>query len=283
MKKGAIVVTGSSTGIGEACALHLDSLGFNVFAGVRKETDGESLRSKASGRLTPVILDVTDQAIIDSAAKFVADRSPEGLAGLVNNAGIVVAAPLEFLPLDDLRRQMEVNVIGQIAVTQAMLPQIRKARGRVVNIGSVSGLVSAPFTGAYAASKFAMEALTDALRIELRPWGIQVAIVEPGNISTPIWEKSRNAADDVRARIGPAADELYGPEIEAMYRYAAKQQGSGIAPVEVARAVEHALTSPKPRTRYLVGPDAKVQMRIARMLPDRIRDSLIVRELGAKR
>lgn len=283
MPEGSVLVTGSSTGIGEACALHLDSLGFRVFAGVRREADADKLREKSSDRLRPLILDVTDQATIAASAKIVEEESPSGLAGLVNNAGIVVAAPLEFVPMEDLRRQFEVNVIGQIAVTQAFVAHVRKARGRVVNIGSVGGLVSGPFIGPYSASKFAMEALTDALRIELKPWGIKVAIIEPGNIATPIWQKSLKAADDLRSRVSPESEELYGPEIEAMYKYSEKQDSSGIPPIQVAKAVAHALTATKPRTRYLVGADAKIQARIARRFPDRLRDNLIMREVGFNR
>ncbi|MGD1157325.1 MAG: SDR family oxidoreductase, partial [Terriglobia bacterium] len=187
--KGAVVITGASTGIGEACALHLDKLGFRVFAGIRKAADAEALRHRASARLVPIRLDVSDETEVEQAARNVTEAlRGEGLAGLVNNAGIVVAGMLEFLPLDALRRQLEVNVVGQVAVTQAFLPHLRKARGRIVNIGSVSGLIAGPFSGAYAASKFALEALTDALRVELRPWKIHVSIVEPGNIQTPIWK-----------------------------------------------------------------------------------------------
>ena len=186
----SVVITGASTGIGEACALHLDQLGWRVFAGVRKDSDGEALQRKASPRLMPVRIDVTDAASIAGAREIVArELGDRGLDGLVNNAGVVVAGPLEFVPMDDLRRQLEINVIGQIAVTQAFLSFVRTARGRIVNIGSVSGKMATPFVGPYAASKFAMEALTDALRCELRPWGIQVSIVEPGSIATPIWEK----------------------------------------------------------------------------------------------
>jgi NAD(P)-dependent dehydrogenase (short-subunit alcohol dehydrogenase family) len=168
--KGAVVITGASTGIGEACALHLDKLGYRVFAGIRKATDGESLRRRASARLVPLRLDISDETEVGLAARNVVEALGDGgLAGLVNNAGIVVGGMLEFLPLDALRRQLEVNVVSQIAVTQAFLPSLRKARGRMVNIGSVSGLISSPFSGAYAASKFALEALTDSLRMELRP------------------------------------------------------------------------------------------------------------------
>src|SRR5574341_29762 len=178
-----IVITGASTGIGEACALYLDELGYRVFAGVRRPSDGETLKAKASARLTPVVMDVTDVASIDRAVETVKQAvGSVGLAGLVNNAGIGVGGPLEVVPLADLRKQFEVNVIGQVAVTQAFLPLLRQGRGRIVNMGSIAGRVVMPFMGPYSASKFALEALTDAMRLEFQPWGIQVSIVEPGAI-----------------------------------------------------------------------------------------------------
>ena len=179
----SVVITGASTGIGAACALHLDQWGWRVFAGVRKQGDAEALRAQGSARLTPVSLDVTDTVSISTAASAVAGAvGAAGLAGLVNNAGIVVPGPIELLPLSDLRRQLEINVVGQVAVTQAFLPLIRAGRGRIVNMGSIAGRMATPFTGAYGASKFALEALTDALRLELQPWGISVSIIEPGAV-----------------------------------------------------------------------------------------------------
>jgi len=279
--KGAVVITGASTGIGQTCALHLDQLGFRVFPGVRKRGDGEALRAQASERLTPVQLDVTDERAITVAIETVAASVGEaGLAGLINNAGIAVAGMLEFLPLAALRNQLEVNVIGAVAVTQAFLPLLRKGRGRVVNIGSDSGLLSTPFLGAYCASKFALEALTDALRQELRPWGIKVSIIEPGNIQTPIWEKSSAAAKRLLEGMPRQAHELYGPAIEAVRVAAEKSAASAIPPTAVARAVTHALTARRPKTRYRVGKDAAFLALLARYVPDRMRDALIARYLG---
>src|SRR3990172_7462174 len=227
----AVVVTGASTGIGEACALRMDKLGWRVFAGVRNEADAQRLRQEASGQLTPIMLDVTDQAQIEAAAKTVGDALGEaGLSGLVNNAGVSVPGPLEFLPIDELRRQLEVNVSGQIAVTQASLPLLRRGHGRIVNIGSISGKLSTPLMGAYCASKFAMEALTDALRQELRPWGIDVAIVEPGNINTPIWQKGQTYGDEMEKRLPQEALALYRPAINALREAARKFEGAGIPP-----------------------------------------------------
>jgi NAD(P)-dependent dehydrogenase (short-subunit alcohol dehydrogenase family) len=276
-----VVITGASTGIGEACALHLDELGFRVFAGVRKRADGEALKGRASERLAPVPLDVTDERTIAAAVETVADAAGDmGLVGLVNNAGIAVAGMLEFLPLAMLRNQLEVNVLGPIAVTQAFLPLLRKAPGRVVNIGSNSGLLSTPFLGAYCASKFALEALTDALRLELRPWGIKVSIIEPGNIQTPIWEKSSAAAKQLLEGLPRQAHELYGTAIAAVRKAAEKSAASAIPPGAVARAVTHALTAKRPKTRYRVGTDATFQAQLARYVPDRMRDAIIARFMG---
>ncbi len=270
-----VLITGASTGIGAACALHMDRLGWRVFAGVRREADGDALRQQASERLTPVRIDVTDEASIrEAAATIAAATGDAGLHGLVNNAGVSIAGPLEFLPIEELRRQLEVNVIGQMAVTQAFLPQIRKARGRIVNMGSIGGRLSTAYLGPYDASKFAIEALTDALRAELRPWGIEVSVVEPGSIATPIWEKSQTQARQTMERLPAEAHALYGPAIDAMFAAAEDAEKRGIPPERVAKAVAHALTSKRPRTRYPVGTDARIQMIVAHA-PDRLRDRLI--------
>ena len=281
--KGAVVITGASTGIGEACALHLDKLGYRVFAGIRKAADGESLRRRGSERLVPVRLDITDETEVAQAARnVVAALGAGGLAGLVNNAGIVVGGMLEFLPLAALRRQWEVNVVGQIAVTQAFLPSLRKAPGRIVNIGSLSGLISSPFTGAYCASKFALEALTDSLRLELRPWRIHVAMVEPGYIQTPLLKKSLTAEEALRGQLPAAALQLYGPYLRAV-RDATERDAAKAASTEVVvKAVVHALTARRPRTRYSAGPYSGLEIRLGRALPDRWRDALIARHMGLK-
>ena len=272
----AVVVTGASSGIGEACALRLDGLGFRVFAGVRRQQDGDALRRKASERLAPVMLDVTDPLSAQSASDSVAAATGGvRLAGLVNNAGTAVAAPLEFLPLGELRKQLEVNVVGQIAVTQAFLPLLRQGSGRIVNIGSVSGRIASPLLGAYTASKFAMEGLTDTLRRELSPWGVAVSIVEPGRIATPIWEKSLKAADELLDALPRRALELYGPAIEEVRRGALEASRWGAPPEKVARAVEHALTAKRPRTRYPVGPDARLGALLVRLLPGPLLDRIL--------
>ena len=276
-----VIVTGASTGIGEACALRLCRLGWRVFAGVRRSVDGEALRAKATQRerLIPVLLDVTDGETIAKVASQVGEAVGErGLDGLVNNAGIVVAGPIEFMPIEEFRRQLEVNVTGQVAVTQAFLPLLRKARGRIVNIGSVSGRMSTPMLGAYCASKFALDALSSALRMELQPWGIHVAYISPTGIATPIWRKALAEADRMDGRLPAAAYTLYGPVIAAMRARAIRADTHGLPVSEVSKAVAQALTSPRPRTRYPVGNMARM-VEIFRILPDTLRERIILRQL----
>jgi len=275
------LITGASTGIGRASALRLDAEGWRVFAGVRREEAAASLRAGASERLVPLTLDVTDDEQIAAAADRIDGTVGEaGLDGLVNNAGIAVPGPLEALPIDDFRRQVEVNLTAQVAVTQAMLPQIRAARGRIVFITSIGGLMAFPMFGAYHAAKFGLEAVGDVFRRELRPWGISVSVVEPGSIATEIWDRGQSEADALLARVTDEHAELYGDSMEA-YRGVARQTAArGIAPEKVAKAIAHALAASRPRTRYLVGADARAQAVFNRLLPDRVVDSLIARFTG---
>ena len=260
------LVTGASSGIGEACALRLAREGWRVFAGVRRAGD-------APPGTEEVILDVTDPGQIEAAAGLV-----DELHGLVNNAGIVLAAPLEFIPPEELRRQLDVNVVCQVAVTQAFLPQLRRARGRIVFVGSIAGRSALPFLGAYAASKHALEGIADSLRLELRPFGIHVSIVEPGTIQTRIWAKSAALSDELAQRAPAALGELYGARIAAFRRVALQRAERGASADEVAKAVREALSAERPRTRTLVGRDAKLRARFER-LPDRVRDRLYERVL----
>lgn len=279
--RGAVVITGASTGIGMACAFHMDKLGFRVFGGIRNEKDGQALKEGSAGRILPLVLEVTDRASIVAAADRVArEVGTAGLSGLVNNAGIAVGGPLEFLPLPEIRKQFDVNVFGQIEVTQAFLPLLRTARGRIVNMSSIAGRVAFPYIGPYSASKFAFEAFTDALRMELLPWGISVSIIEPGDIATPIWKKSLAAAHETARSFPSQATRLYGPSFEAVTKASEKAAASGIDPEHVARAVEHALTAKNPKTRYLVGPGMRLRAILKKVLPDRIFDQLIVRHIG---
>jgi NAD(P)-dependent dehydrogenase (short-subunit alcohol dehydrogenase family) len=276
----AVLVTGSGKGIGAAVTERLAELGFYVFAGIRRAADRDRVRATHPEHVQPIMLDVADEASIAAAAREIAGSlGNRRLAGLVNNAGIAVAGPLEFLPVAELRRQLEINVIGQLAVTQAVLPLLRSARGRIVNIGSISGRSALPLTGAYAASKFALEALTDALRVELMPAGIEVSIIEPGVIATPIWETSLQHADALLQTMPKAGFEYYGRIINAVRERARAGGTRGLPARVVADAVVHALTARRPRTRYLVGRDARLRM-IFQRLPDRVRDRLIARKLA---
>jgi len=276
MRTGTVLVTGASTGIGEATALHLRELGFDPIAAVRKDEDAERLETRG---LRTTRIDVTDADQIAAARDALGD---EPLAGLVNNAGIAVAAPLEFLPVDRLRQQLEINLIGQVAVTQAFLPALRRGRGRIVNVSSIGGRVAPPLVSAYAASKFALEGVSDSLRRELRGQGVEVILIEPGGVKTPIWTKATRLADElIGDDMPPEAERLYGRMIEAMRARTKRiDEKSGIEPREVAEVIGTALNASRPRTRYLVGRDAKTRALMARVLPDRVMDRLIARALS---
>jgi len=249
-----VLVTGASSGIGEACATRLAQNGWRVLAGVRQA-------GAAPKGTEEVLLDVTDPP----------ELSVDQLQGLVNNAGIAVAGPLEYLPPEELRRQLEVNVVGQLRMVQLLLPALRAGGGRIVNVGSISGRSALPFLGAYAMSKFALEAMTDSLRVELRPWGIHVAIVEPGTIKTPMWTRERPDPP-------PEGLALYGDRLAAFRSFALKRSANGAPAEAVAETVEAALTADRPRARYLVGRDAKLRAGVER-LPNRLRDRVYKRLL----
>ncbi|HEY6636603.1 MAG TPA: SDR family NAD(P)-dependent oxidoreductase [Solirubrobacterales bacterium] len=277
---GAVVVTGASTGIGRATALQLDAEGYRVFAGVRKETDARELAKDGSDRLTPVTLDVTHAGQIESARQEVADAvGEEGLVGLVNNAGVGGGGPIEFMPLDELRDTLEVNLIGQVAVTQAFIPLIRRAKGTIVFIASIGGRVASPFMSPYNTSKFAIEALGESLRHELRPWEIEVVVVEPGSIDTEIWSKG---GEQVRERLEGMPEDarrLYGRQITRFGEVLNETASRGIAPEKVAEVVHKAIASENPRHRYLVGTDAKIGARLKGTLPDRTFSKLAARQM----
>lgn len=272
----SVVVTGASTGIGRATVAHLAGMGHTVFAGVRQESDAESLSAELGSSVVPVLLDVTDPDHVAAAASTVAEHvGAAGLDGLVNNAGIAVGGPLEHIAIDDVRRQLDVNVVAQVAVTQAMLPLIRKATGRIVFIGSLSGRVGLPMTGPYAASKFALEGLTESWRAELAPWGIEVVLIEPGSIKTEIWTKAREDADVLEQQFPPEVVDQYRPHIDMARTAIERQDRVAIPPSKVAKTVEAALFGARPRARYLVGVDAKVAGAISRVLPDGLKSSVI--------
>lgn len=276
MASGTVLITGASTGIGEASAHHLKELGFDPVGAVRRDEDAERLR--AAG-LRTVKLDVTDS---DSIAAARAELGDAPLAGLVNNAGIAVAAPIEFIPLEQLRHQLEINLVGQVAVTQRFLPALRAGRGRIVNVSSIGGRVALPLVGAYNMSKFGLEGMSDSLRRELRPHGVDVIVIEPGGVKTPIWRKGNELAADLQADMPPDAQRLYGRMIEALRKQTVKIQNErGIDAREVAEAIGTALTAKRPRARYLVGRDAKLRARAAAALPDRVMDRLVATVMRA--
>ena len=276
MASGVVLVTGASTGIGEATALHLRELGFDPVAGVRRDEDADRLGGQG---LRTVRLDVTDEEQIAAAGEAIGDGA---LAGLVNNAGVAVAAPLEFVPLDQLRRQLEVNLIGQVAVTQAFLPALRRAGGRIVNVSSIGGRVALPLLAPYSASKFALEGVSDSLRRELRTQGVDVILIEPGGVKTPIWGKGNELADELTGQMPPEGDRLYGRLIANVRKETVKiEKERGLPPRAVAEVIGKALTADRPRTRYVVGNDARIRAQLARLLPDRVMDRLIGRALGA--
>lgn len=282
--QGAIVITGASTGIGAACARYLDGLGFAVWAGVRRKEDGEALVRSTSARLRVLLLDVTDPDSITAASRTLTEALPEaGLAGLVNNAGISVAGPLELLPIAEVRTQFEVNVMGALAVTQALLPLLRRARGRIVNISSIAGLAATPFLGAYCSSKFALEAMSDALRLELAPWGVAVALVEPGAIQSQIWQRATMSATRTLGRVAPESLALYAQPLARMQDVMAGAAARAIPAEAVAHVVARALTVSSPRARYLVGKDARFRAALKWLLPDSVQDRLLAWFLGLSR
>jgi NAD(P)-dependent dehydrogenase (short-subunit alcohol dehydrogenase family) len=259
----------------------MTSLGFRVFAGVRKEVDGQALQAKTSSPfLIPVTIDVTKaDSIKDAFETIKVILGSEGLAGLVNNAGIVIFGPWEFINMEELHIQLEVNFIGQVAVTQAFLPLIRQGGGRIVNISSVSGRAAMPFLGPYAVSKAALEAYSDSLRLELRRWGIYVSIIQPGSIATPIWEKGLSGSEAWLGKLPDEALERYGRNVHRLRQRVIKSS-AGRTPVKlVSRAIAHALTSRHPKTRYVVGNDALLALFALRLVPDRLRDWFIARML----
>jgi NAD(P)-dependent dehydrogenase (short-subunit alcohol dehydrogenase family) len=268
----AVLITGASSGFGEATARLLAERGFLVYAGVRRAQDGERVAASIGERCIPVIIDVTDAASITAAAQHL--HASGGIDALVNNAGIALAGPLEYLPVDELRRQFEVNVFGVIAVTQAMLPMLRVSVGRIVNVGSMGGRLAFPLLGAYAASKSTLDMLTTVQRMELRPFGINVSYIEPGSHKTAIWNSSEAAADAMQARLPTQALDEYAGPLRAIRAISHAQAKRGDDPIHVAEAIAAALTALRPKTRYTVGTDTRVRG-ILLALPARLRERLI--------
>ena len=273
-----VLVTGAGRGIGRAIALRLARSGWTVYAGVRDDVAGKSLVTE-SDRIVPVQLDVTSDEDVDALAGIL----PPRLDALVNNTGIAVAGPVETLSRADMHRQFDVNLIGPLAVTRAALPGLRRARGRVVFISSVNGRVSFPFTGLYNASKYAVEAVADCLRVELAPFGVPVVLVEPGVVDTDPWKEMDSLIDELEAGLSPGHRELYAPHFAGERGLVGRIRKGARPPDDVARAVERALTRRRPRTRVLVGRDARMILAMKHLLPDRALDAVWVTGVGLHR
>lgn len=282
MPRGPVVITGASTGIGRACALDLAGRGFEVFAGVRSDAAADAVRAECVAGLHPLRIDVTDSESIaaarDAVAQAVADR---GLAGLINNAGIALSGPMEYFPMEDVRRIFDVNYFGAVETTQAFLPHLKRGRGRLVLMSSIGGRASTPFAAAYSSTKFAIEAFGDALRSELKPWGIEVISIEPGVVETPLLDKmecfwgSMDVAD-----APPAVQADYGAAMRGIAKAAERFRQHAIAVEAVSTAVRHAMTDRRPKTRQTVGRNAWIQENLIRRLPDRCGDAVDRHFLG---
>lgn len=269
----SVLITGASSGIGRATALRLDAAGWRVFAGVRREEDAEAIASVASPRLVPLLLDITDSEQIAASKATVLDSvGATGLDGLVNNAGITIPCPLEALPAEDFNRLIAVNLTGQLAVTQALLPQLRVGKGRIVFVSSISARRAMPMLAAYTASKAGLNALADGFRQELRRWDIGVSIVEPGSVKTPIWDRGEKELETALEHGEAGMEDLYGGLIEGVRELTNRARKLRISPEKVAATIERALTAGRPRRRYLVGLDARGQALGIRLLPDRLID-----------
>ena len=268
----SVVITGASTGIGKATVLQLDKLGFKVYAGVRKESDGQALKQEASDKVTPILLDVTDDDSITTAVNTVAAEAAGELFGLVNNAGVSLNGPLELISVSEIKTLLDVNVVGLLAVTKAFIPLLRKCKGRIINISSGHGLLAIPDKSVYAASKFAVQAITDSLRVELRPFGVSVSCLVVGKVDTAVLGK---IVADRQKMVDAAPQEvvrLYSPLLEFFDKEV--KELPGIPAVEVGKVVARALTTRKPKAQYLVGPGAKKMKNLAR-LPVGLRDRLM--------
>lgn len=272
--RGSVVVTGGSSGIGKATALHLRGLGFSVWAGVRGEDDARRMLEYG---LTPIQIDVTKPEQLAAARAELGDLP---LAGLVNNAGITRGGPLEAIPLADLREQFEVNVIGQVAVTQTFIHALRAGRGRIINVGSIAGRFAIPIIGPYVASKFALEGITDTLRRELVLRGVDVILMESGGVRTPIMRKTTHSINRVYRESPPELRQCYAPMLAAAFDNINNiERHTGMDADKVARVIGKALLARRPRTRYVVGQDAVIAAMMAKLLPDRVIDRLLLRKV----
>jgi NAD(P)-dependent dehydrogenase (short-subunit alcohol dehydrogenase family) len=267
----SVLVTGAARGIGRSITEHLAERGWDVVAGVRRETDAASVTAANPARITPIILDVTDAAHL---ARLGAEL-PTRLDGIVNNAGIATVGPIESVTSEAWRNQLEVNVIGALAATRAVLPRLRDSRGRVIFISSVNGQLVMPMFGAYCASKFALEAAAEALRMELRPWHIPVSVVEPAQTDTDMWRTADTVVQEMESALSDDQRTLYARHIAGMRKLIPMARRMAVAPERVAEVVERALTARRPRPRYVVGAVPRAQAALTSHLPITVRDRVI--------
>ena len=266
-----VLITGTSTGIGRACVERMAADGWTVYAGVRKQADGDDVASSIAGDVRPVILDVTKPEQLDAViARLRDDLGGRGLDGLVNNAGVAFGGPIETLSDEEWQRHFDINVFGQVRVTRELLPLIMEAKGRVVNIASIAGRVGTAMFGPYAAGKHALEAFSQALRFEMEDFGVKVACVEPGEVKSAIWAKGDELLETIEADFSADVLSRYGRHVDMLTGFMADGAKHGVPASRAAKAVHHALTSARPRHRYLVGPDAKL-VGIAGFLPDKLK------------
>ena len=271
-----IVVTGASTGIGAASARELARMGFHVLAGVRREVDADALRRSGIEGIEPLILDITVESDVAAIANRVADDPlHRPLRALVNNAGIPINAPVESLPMAQWRRLFDVNLFGHVAMIQALFPALLSSSGTVVNISSVGGKVVLPTYGAYAGSKFALEAVSDALRREVATLGINVVVIEPGAVKTEMVERGIATADQLNANMTAAQLARYGELATAVAAQARSFNETGVSAEHAAKVIAKAATAARPRTRYTIGRDAAILVRISRVVPDRVLDRIV--------
>ena len=270
-KSKTVVITGTSSGIGKACALYLDKMGFKVFAGVRKQADGDKLKKEATGNLTPVILDVSNSESINNAVSIIEKETGGNLFALINNAGTGQGGPLEITPVSEIQKVMEINVVGLLAVTKAFLPMLRRSKGRIVNMGSSTSIVAFPGASVYAASKFAVRAISDSLRVELKMFDISVILIVSGHVKTEMWNKEEAYKEKIRGGVTTEISKLYAPLIEYGDKLTAEMPR--IPANDVAKIIANSLETKKPKPYYYVGSDAKSVSWMAR-LPKGILDKM---------
>ncbi len=280
-KTKSIVITGASSGIGRATALRLARKGWRVFSAVRKDSDASAIKAESSGTLDTVLLDVRDRESIISATREVTERlAGRGLDGLFNNAGIGSVSPVEYTSLDKLREIFEINLFGQVAVIQAFLPLIRMDRGRIINNGSVGDHLTPPFGGPLGSSKAAFASISAALRLELRPQGIEVCLIEPGSVNTPAVEKTLGGVERIIANLPAEGAALYGAAMRTVAHIFTRNEHAGSPPEAVASVVERALTDRNPRTRYLAGKESVQLALLAKLLPEKLLDVAVLKFFG---